>query len=66
VTRLAPFGAFVELEPGVEGLIHISKIPAEKEMKVGDKVDVYIESIDLEQRRISLGMVLSAKPVGYK
>lgn len=66
VTRLAPFGAFVQLEPGVEGLIHISKIPAEQEMKVGDKVEVYIESIDLKQRRISLGMILSAKPVGYK
>jgi ribosomal protein S1 len=66
ITRLAPFGAFVQLEPGVEGLIHISKIPAEKEMAVGDKVEVYIESIDLEQRRISLGLVLSAKPVGYK
>ena len=66
VTRLAAFGVFVELEPGVEGLIHISKIPAEKEMKVDDQIQVYIESLDLEQRRISLGLILSAKPVGYK
>jgi len=66
ISRLAAFGAFVQLEPGVEGLIHISKIPTDKEIKVGDEVEVYIEALDVKQRRISLGMVLSAKPVGYK
>lgn len=66
VVRLAPFGAFVDLEEGIEGLIHISKIPAEKSLKVGDKVDCYIESIDKEGRRMSLGLVLKEKPVGYK
>ena len=66
VVRLAPFGAFVKIEPGVEGLIHISKIPVEKQVNVGDKVDCYIESIDVEHRRISLGLVLKEKPIGYK
>lgn len=66
VVRLAPFGAFVDLEEGIEGLIHISKIPAEKSLKVGDKVDCYVESIDQEGRRMSLGLVLKEKPVGYK
>ncbi len=66
VVRLAPFGAFVDLEEGIEGLIHISKIPAEKALKEGDKVDCYIESIDQEGRRMSLGLVLKEKPVGYK
>lgn len=66
VTKLAPFGAFVNLEPGVDGLIHISKIPAEKEINVGQEVECYIESIDAEQRRISLGLVLAKKPIGYK
>ncbi len=66
VVRLAPFGAFVNLGPGIEGLIHISKIPAEHSINPGDKVDCYIESIDKEQRRISLGLVLKEKPVGYK
>lgn len=66
VVRLAPFGAFVNLGPGIEGLIHISKIPAEHSIKPGDKVDCYIESIDKQQRRISLGLVLTEKPVGYK
>lgn len=66
VVRLAPFGAFVNLEPGIDGLIHISKIPAESSLKVGDKVNCFIESIEPEARRISLGLVLKEKPVGYK
>lgn len=66
VVKLAPFGAFVSLEPGIEGLIHLSKIPAEKSLKVGRKVDCYIESVDQESRRLSLGLVLKEKPVGYK
>lgn len=66
VVRLAPFGAFVNLGSGIEGLIHISKIPAEHSINPGDKVDCYIESIDKEQRRISLGLILKEKPVGYK
>lgn len=66
VVRLVAFGAFVQLEPGVEGLIHISKIPAEYNIKVGKKIDVYVENIDLEKRRMSLGLVLKEKPVGYK
>jgi len=66
VSRLVAFGAFVNLEPGIEGLIHISKIPAEYEMKVGKQVKVYVESIDKEKRRMSLGLVLTEKPVGYK
>jgi small subunit ribosomal protein S1 len=66
VTRLAAFGAFVEIEKGIEGLIHISKIPSDMNIKVGDEMDIYIESLDKENHRISLGLVLSAKPVGYK
>jgi len=66
VIRLAPFGAFVALGPGIEALIHISKIPAEKVLKAGDKVDCFVESIDKDSRRMSLGLVLKEKPVGYK
>jgi len=66
ITRLAGFGAFIRLKAGVEGLIHISKIPADRDMKVGDEVEVYVESLDKKQRRISLGLVLKEKPVGYK
>jgi len=63
VTRLAPFGAFVRLEPGVEGLVHVSKLGAgprvkhpEEVVSVGDEVEVMIERIDPEQRRLSLTM----------
>lgn len=66
VSKLAAFGAFVTLEDGVEGLLHISKIPAEFGIKVGDKIEVYIESVDGEKKKISLGLVLKTKPVGYK
>jgi ribosomal protein S1 len=66
VVRLAPFGVFINLEPGIEGLIHISKIPAEKSFKVGEKVDCFVEFLDKENRRLSLGLVLKEKPIGYK
>ena len=66
VVRLAPFGIFVRLEPGIEGLVHISKVPAEQSIKVGDEVNCYVESVNQDSRRMSLGLVLTEKPVGYK
>jgi len=66
VTSLAPFGAFVNFEPGVEGLLHISKIPVDFDIDVGKKVEVEVESVDPENRRMSLSLVLKKKPVGYK
>lgn len=64
--RLADFGAFVQLEEGVEGLVHISEMsdrhirtPSEA-AKVGDVVQVRVKSVDLEQRRVSLSMKLAA------
>jgi small subunit ribosomal protein S1 len=63
VTRLADFGAFVEIEPGVEGLIHISEMSWGKKvrhpsdlLKVGERVDAVILAIKPEERRISLGL----------
>jgi small subunit ribosomal protein S1 len=63
VTRLADFGAFVEIEPGVEGLIHISEMSWGKKvrhpsdlLKQGDQVDAVILGIKPEERRISLGL----------
>lgn len=66
VARVSDFGAFVQLEPGIEGLIHITKIPPTRRLKVGEKIDVYVEEVDAKERRISLGLVLTSKPVGYK
>jgi small subunit ribosomal protein S1 len=63
VTRLADFGAFVEIEPGVEGLIHISEMSYGKKLrhpsdllKQGERVDAVILSIKPEERRIALGL----------
>ena len=63
VTRLMDFGAFVEIEPGVEGLIHISEMAWGKKvrhpgdlLKQGDRVDAVILSVKPEERRIALGL----------
>ncbi len=62
VTRLMEFGAFVELEPGVEGLVHISELShkhvrrVNEVVKEGDEVDVMVLSADPQAKRISLSM----------
>lgn len=63
VVRLQPFGAFIELAPGVDGLAHISELGAEKRInhpseviKEGDQVEASVIGIDLERRRISLSL----------
>ncbi|MEZ7198370.1 30S ribosomal protein S1 [Pseudodesulfovibrio karagichevae] len=63
VVRLADFGAFVEIAPGVDGLVHVSEMSHTKRVnkpsdmvKEGDVVSVKIKSIDMEKRRISLSM----------
>ncbi len=67
VVRIANFGALVKLETGVEGLIHISKLTGGVSVKEGEKVQVYIESIDVQKRKISLGIVeTNKKNVIYK
>ncbi len=66
VVRIAPYGIFVNFEKGVDGLIHISKKPADKEFAVGDKVEAFVEMIDSKTRRMSLGVVLTEVPVAYK
>ncbi len=63
VTRVAEFGAFVELEKGIEGLIHLSEMSWSKKVrkpsdvvKAGDTVDVVILGVNQADRRISLGL----------
>ena len=63
VTRLMDFGAFVELEPGIEGLIHVSEMSWVKKvrkpsdiLKSGDTVDAVVLSVSPAERRISLGL----------
>lgn len=62
VRNLTSFGAFIELEPGVDGLVHISDLSWTKKvqhpgevLKKGEEIDVMILGIDLDNRRISLG-----------
>jgi small subunit ribosomal protein S1 len=63
VTRLETFGAFVSLEPGVEGLVHVSEMSWEKRihhpneiLKVGDKVDVRVVDIQTGTQKLSLSL----------
>jgi small subunit ribosomal protein S1 len=70
VTRLQPFGAFVEIAPGVEGLVHISELGAGRRLnhpkeavKVGQEVEVEILAVDPEKRRLSLSMGAAERSV---
>ena len=63
VVSLADYGAFVELEPGIEGLIHISEMSWTKRVKhpskmvaIGDEADVLVLDVNEESRKVSLGM----------
>jgi small subunit ribosomal protein S1 len=69
VTRVEPFGAFVELEPGVEGLVHISELDHKRikrvteVLDVGQMVEVQCLEVDPGRKRISLSVkALKAKP----
>jgi small subunit ribosomal protein S1 len=68
VRKLEAFGAFVELAPGIDGLVHVSRMVADRRIShakqavaVGDEVDVTVLSIEPEQRRIALSMVEGAR-----
>jgi small subunit ribosomal protein S1 len=63
VTNITDYGAFVELEPGIEGLVHVSEMTWSKRMKhpsklvnVGDQVECVVLNVNPGERRISLGM----------
>src|SRR3990170_3271739 len=66
VTRVSDFGAFVEVEPGVEGLIHITNIPPGQRLSEGQEVNCYVQEVDAKGKKLSLGLVLTSKPIGYK
>lgn len=66
VLRVTPYGVVVSLEGGHEGLIHISKIPPEMTMDVGNEVECTVDSVDVKARKISLVPVSKAKPVLYR
>lgn len=68
ITRLQPFGAFVQIAPGVEGLVHISELGAGKRINhpkdvvaIGQQVEVTILAIDLDKHRLSLSIAGAAR-----
>jgi small subunit ribosomal protein S1 len=71
VMRLESYGGFVELLPGIEGLVHISELGkgrqlrhAREALKVGQKVEVVVQAVDREKRRISLALAGGAGDEG--
>ena len=63
ITNIADYGAFVEIEPGIEGLVHVSEmdwtnknVAPTKIVSLGEEVEVMVLEIDEDKRRISLGM----------
>jgi small subunit ribosomal protein S1 len=68
VVKIMDFGAFVELEPGVEGLVHISEVSHKRVgrvsdvVKEGEDVDVMVLSVDKQAQRISLSMKAALRP----
>jgi small subunit ribosomal protein S1 len=69
IVRLADFGAFIELVPGLEGLLHVSEISPGKRirhpnevLKAGESLQVRVQSIDAERGRISLVRVFGDEP----
>jgi small subunit ribosomal protein S1 len=73
VSKIMDFGAFVELEPGIEGLVHVSELAHGRVWRTSDvvtegqEVEVKVLSVDSEQQRISLSMkALMAKPEAAK
>ncbi len=66
VLKTGDYGAVIELKPGIEGRVALNKIPDGVSLREGDLLDVFIEALDKRKRSISLGLVLTTKPVGYK
>lgn len=65
VSKVVPFGVFVQVASGIEGLIHESKLGGIPYVQ-GDQASVVIDSIDLEQRRVRLSPATTDVPVTYK
>ncbi|KJS22519.1 MAG: hypothetical protein VR72_05620 [Clostridiaceae bacterium BRH_c20a] len=73
VVRIAPFGVFVEVEPGIDGLVHISQLSwdrvdkPEDVVKVGQEVEAKVLDVDAEKKRMSLSIKeITEKPVKEK
>jgi ribosomal protein S1 len=66
VVRQERYGYFVRLEPGIEGLVHISKLTGKEDLKLGTVIKAYIEKAERKSRKMSLILTQSEKPVTYR
>lgn len=66
VVRQERYGYFVRLEPGIEGLVHISKLTGKEDLKLGSVIKAYIEKADRKSRKMSLILTEREKPVTYR
>jgi ribosomal protein S1 len=66
LVRKERYGYFVKLEPGVEGLIHASKLKGDEKIEIGKKIKVYIERINVKTRRLSLLLPQKEVPITYR
>lgn len=66
VVRKEKYGYFVRLEPGIEGLIHESKLSGTEDIEVGTKIKAFIERVNKSARRLSLILPQKEKPVLYR
>ncbi len=66
IIRRERYGYFVRLSPGIEGLIHVSKLAPGQEFQVGAKVNAFIERITPESRKLSLVLAQKEVPVTYR
>ena len=60
------YGYFVRLEPGIEGLIHESKLSGTEKIEIGKKIKAFIERVNKASRRLSLILPQTEKPVMYR
>lgn len=66
IIRKEHYGYFVRLEPGIEGLIHVSKLSGDEDLKIGEKVKVFVERVNKKDRKMSLVLPAKAKPIMYR
>ncbi len=66
IVRKERYGYFIRLEPGIEGLVHISKLTGKEDIKIGQKIKVFVEKLSKKERRMSLILPQKEKPVTYR
>lgn len=66
IIRKEHYGYFVRLEPGIEGLIHVSKLSGDENFEIGQKTKVFVERVNKKDRKMSLVLPTTGKPLMYR